>query len=123
MLAKGNIKICSSCKFEKPVKEFSKNKVTKDGLQNACNVCKAQINRNWKYSMKNGDIQRMITEQDNCCAICLIKTEDIVLDHCHRTGVIRQMLCRKCNSLLGMCNDNILILKAAINYVNKWTEE
>lgn len=122
-LAKGNIKTCSSCKIEKTIKDFSKNIGTKDKLQNACNSCKAQMTRNWKYAMKNGDIERMIVEQGGCCAICLKKTDDIVLDHCHKTGTIRQMLCRKCNAVLGMCDDNILILKASIEYINKWTEE
>lgn len=121
--AKGNKKICSSCKKNKKVDQFNKHKNTADNLQNVCKSCKAQMTRNWKYSMKNGEIARMIVEQNSSCAICLKKTDDIVLDHDHKTGKVRQLLCRKCNALLGMCDDNILILNTAIAYINKWTEE
>jgi len=39
------IKICSKCKKEKPVFEFSKNKATKDGLQYICKACEKQYRK------------------------------------------------------------------------------
>jgi len=42
------------------------------------------------------------------------------LDHDHSTGNVREILCCKCNLLLGCANDNIPILEGAIEYLNKW---
>ena len=39
------------------------------------------------------------------------------VDHSHITNEVRGLLCSKCNSLLGMANDDIEILKKAIEYL------
>ncbi len=52
--------------------------------------------------------QQQLIKQNNCCALCgdLI-TDDAVLDHNHRTGFIRQVLHRGCNSLLGKIENSM----------------
>lgn len=42
------------------------------------------------------------------------------LDHDHATGVIRGVLCRECNTAIGMFSDNVNHLIRAINYLSKW---
>jgi hypothetical protein len=46
---------------------------------------------------------RQLGTQDYTCALCedLIDPDEAVLDHCHKTGFIRKVLHRGCNSLLG----------------------
>lgn len=66
----------------------------------------------------------MFNIQNGKCAICNdFKTHDkhgvLAVDHCHKTGKIRDLLCFKCNTVLGSVNDNIEILKNMINYLNK----
>lgn len=39
--------------------------------------------------------------QEGRCAICAV-TEDLVTDHDHQTGLIRGLLCRRCNTNEGM---------------------
>ena len=117
-------KVCSSCREEKVAAEgFAKNKVTKDGFQNVCKTCKVKIHRNWKYSLQSGKLDSMYTEQENKCAICKKYSEDLVIDHCHKSGEVRELLCRLCNAMLGMCNDNIETLQVAINYLTAWQEK
>lgn len=41
------------------------------------------------------------------------------IDHCHRTGKIRGLLCRSCNSALGHFMDNPIILRHAAGYVER----
>lgn len=41
------------------------------------------------------------------------------IDHNHTTGEVRGLLCSNCNTILGLCNDNIIILQSAISYLNK----
>lgn len=51
--------------------------------------------------------QQLLT-QNNCCALCgEIVVDDAVLDHCHKTGLLRKVLHRGCNSLLGKIENNM----------------
>ncbi len=52
------------------------------------------------------------------CAICL-RTSNLCVDHCHRTGRVRGVLCRVCNTLLGFVDDDITRLARAISYLVK----
>jgi hypothetical protein len=60
------------------------------------------------YGITIEDYNRMFAEQDGKCAIC--KSDESIkgeirqfftVDHCHKTGVVRGLLCIACNSLLG----------------------
>ena len=52
------------------------------------------------------------------CEICGSPSEDA--DHCHETKIWRGPLCRRCNLGLGMFEDNVSIMRAAIRYVIKY---
>ena len=55
------------------------------------------------------------------CAICEISEKDFSgkfhMDHDHATGKLRGWLCSKCNQMLGMANDNVVILAKAMAYL------
>ena len=52
--------------------------------------------------------QAQLVKQGNKCALCGDVIEyDAVLDHDHKTGLIRQVLHRGCNSLLGKIENNM----------------
>lgn len=61
--------------------------------------------------------------QNNCCAICgkseYEERKRLALDHNHETGVIRGLLCGRCNRLIGFAEDSPDILQSAINYLKK----
>lgn len=71
----------------------------------------------------------MRIQQNNSCAICG-KIKKLNVDHDHNTGKIRELLCQRCNSLLGWTKENpekllnfkkekIEILLNAIEYLKK----
>ena len=71
----------------------------------------------------------MFEEQDGLCAIChrperKIKKDgglyNLSVDHDHETGEIRQLLCHACNFAIGQLDEDIVILKSAINYLKKY---
>lgn len=57
------------------------------------------------------------------CDICGVShlelNQSLCIDHNHGTGKIRGLLCKTCNSILGFCKDNPVILENAIAYLRK----
>ena len=66
-----------------------------------------------KYGLTVSAYKAMLT---NPCAICGSRKERQV-DHCHKTGVVRGTLCRRCNSTLGFVNDDTEILLKMVDYL------
>ena len=56
-----------------------------------------------KYTEVKTFREQQWVKQDHCCALCeqAVDPEEAVLDHCHKTGALRGVLHRGCNSLLG----------------------
>ena len=62
----------------------------------------------------------MFRGQDGRCPICGRRlTNTTVVDHDHETGKVRGLLCSRCNSGLGMFEDNIRLLARAIVYLEE----
>lgn len=79
-----------------------------------------------KYGLTVEEYNRIAEGQQNKCLICGAQFSDenrIHVDHDHNTGVVRGMLCRSCNTLLGMAKDDVNILKNAIEYLNNASEK
>lgn len=77
-----------------------------------------------RYGVTQADVDEMIVQQDNLCAICnkppsgkTKRDHRLFLDHCHKTGKVRGMLCNDCNLALGRVHDNVDILKSMIEYL------
>lgn len=58
-------------------------------------------------------------QQDNKCLICS-KKESLHVDHCHKTGKIRGLLCGNCNKAIGLLKENKNNLNNAILYLEKF---
>jgi hypothetical protein len=73
------------------------------------------------YGLEWEDYISLLEEQDYKCQICSCEMEAVgkfaTVDHCHSTGMVRGILCRKCNSGLGLFNDDLESLKRAIQYL------
>lgn len=73
------------------------------------------------YGLTTEDYDRMFAEQNGLCAICKKPpAEDdtrLCVDHCHTTGRIRKLLCRRCNAGLGAFRDDPDIIARAVQYL------
>lgn len=74
------------------------------------------------YGLTNQDYDKMLQEQDSCCKICGIKNSEtkkgyLVVDHCHKSGKVRSLLCDGCNTGLGLLKDNPEVLEKAAQYL------
>ena len=134
------MKVCCRCKEEKAIEDFAKNtsrckacdskRVSacmkkKPELYKAINTKsyhkrKKKITAN-KYGMTEDEYQNLILKQRGKCAICYGSnvTEGLPLfvDHDHKTGKVRGLLCKACNSGLGLFKDKETLLSKAIAYL------
>jgi hypothetical protein len=55
------------------------------------------------------------------CSICG-STKRMHIDHDHKTGLYRGMLCGKCNNAIGLFNDNKELLANAIKYLDDYEQ-
>lgn len=75
------------------------------------------------YGLTVEQYEEMLQHQNNVCAICLencTSGKRLAVDHCHITGRVRQLLCRRCNQSIGKFNDDPILLQKAVNYLLKW---
>ena len=49
---------------------------------------------------------RILAQQGGVCVLCRRKPTVPCLDHCHRNGWVRGVLCRGCNAMLGKLENN-----------------
>lgn len=141
------MKKCTVCKIELPFSSFHKSKKSSDGLGYRCRECDkkarhsyreanrerfAEVSRRkqikFKYGITLEDYTKMFEDQGRCCAICGT-TKNAVggkerfwnfsVDHCHRTGKNRGILCNQCNRGVGMLGDTSEALLKAYNYLKK----
>lgn len=77
------------------------------------------------YGITIEDFSAMLDAQGGGCAICGSKQDPaepktrMVVDHCHRTGKVRGILCDLCNTAIGKFKDDTSLLMSAINYIQK----
>ena len=127
-----NKKWCNQCNSSKSIDEFYEaiDKGEKR-LKSSCKLCcleKQLLTKYRKYNLSKEEFDNLLISSDYKCNICSCNFKELpyltilsklFIDHCHQTGKVRGLLCGKCNSCIGLANDNIDILQKAIIYLNK----
>ena len=81
-----------------------------------------------RYGITREDYDDMFKNQNGVCAICLKPEKaqqgnksvwELAVDHCHKTGKVRGLLCNKCNRAIGYLDDNPLLTDRATKYLCK----
>ena len=82
-------------------------------------VRKSDMKRTFRMTIAEYDAR--VTAQHNRCAICGDPPTQrrLAIDHDHATGVVRDLLCWQCNTMLGKSRDSIAILERAIAYLRR----
>lgn len=75
------------------------------------------------YGITMQDFEKMYKKQNGRCAICRgrldLERRSPHVDHNHKTGAIRGLLCGRCNTGLGLFKDSIRRLAQAIVYLEE----
>jgi hypothetical protein len=74
------------------------------------------------YGITIDDFDKMFLEQNGRCARCE-KSADalkirLAVDHCHKTGVVRKLLCPPCNTYLGKLEKHRYQLERDLLYLD-----
>lgn len=152
-LLKSGKQRCTTCGVAQDIDEFQRTKRNKVGRLRRCRRCKRARCAMWRrdrrkrsctareaegwhdmkrtYGLSQVDYDAILGQQGGVCAICL-RPEDktyhgrvmrLQVDHCHSTGVIRGLLCRVCNSGMGLMRDDPERLAAAADYLRSRTTD
>lgn len=78
--------------------------------------------RRTTYGLEPEEYERILAAQGGACAICtqpfrLENRRALAVDHCHETGRVRGLLCQPCNTVLGLMEDNPVLLRKAAAYL------
>lgn len=141
------MKQCTVCKETKVLDEYYNYKASKDGKCYRCKSCDGVARAKWaednpersrrsnrgrnlksKYGISLEDYEEMFESQGKSCACCGITENyttgssregwNFAVDHCHKTGNVRGLLCNQCNRAIGMLGDTVEGLQKAIDYLN-----
>lgn len=109
-----------------PEDEFYKCKSAKDGLYPRCPACHERSRLKILYGITPEQYDEIFRRQAGSCAICRQKQEDLNVrlgvDHDHKTGRIRGLLCGRCDLSIGKFEDNVELLEAAMVYLKFWKQ-
>jgi hypothetical protein len=76
------------------------------------------------YGMTLEDYDRLLAAQRNVCAICKRSNtqaggrgKNLHVDHCHKTGKVRGLVCHPCNAAMGNAGDDPARLRELADYL------
>jgi len=77
-----------------------------------------------KYRISAERFAALKAEQNDACYICLrVPDTELCVDHDHRTGKIRKLLCYKCNAAIGLFAEDSAALRRAADYLEQADKE
>jgi len=91
-----------------------------------CFTAERDYNRFWqiqkRYGITREQYEALLEKQGGVCAICErehkdLGAKDFSVDHCHKTGRVRGLLCHQCNSAIGFLQENPIIFARAVRYL------
>lgn len=133
------MKTCTKCKQEKEEVKFGKRYDYPTKLLSWCKDCERTRKREsaqkkyaspearakeslrqklWHHVLTPDQHSELLDTHGGRCAICSSE-EPLRIDHDHKTGKIRGLLCHHCNVALGHFDDSIPIIEKAIEYLCK----
>lgn len=125
---------CKKCGEFKPITGFTRNRQCLYGVEPVCKACKRERRREYirlyperarnadlkyQYGITIEQYQAMYARQGGRCAICDTSESKLVVDHNHKTGNVRELLCHLCNAMIGYAREDIAILVNAAAYLHR----
>jgi sulfur transfer complex TusBCD TusB component (DsrH family) len=114
---------CRICKMD-----FLKSRARND-YDHVCPKCNRNRAIKHKFNITQQQYDEILLAQNGVCALCgkpetkishkSHKVLPLAIDHDHKTGKIRGLLCDDCNVMLGRAKDEAEVLRKAANYIEQ----
>lgn len=136
---------CLYCERDLPFDHFGADRNMKSGRDARCLECVRSYMRarhhlykdggklTWRkrhlertYGLTEDEYNALLTAQNGVCAICCGVPKgrrSLVVDHDHKTGKVRGLLCSPCNTGLGGFRDSRMRMRTAIAYLEKYSDD
>jgi len=118
---------CRLCERQEPTEELL---ALHDGKYR-CRDCLTKLSQEIqarRQGFSEEQYQALLKKQNGRCAICGLSEGHrsqrgrkcrLAIDHDHRTGVVRGLLCNNCNRGLGRFKDDPILLELAVRYLKR----
>jgi hypothetical protein len=135
------LKVCNGpCGLEKRVRDFyvEWSRRAKPYVFSKCKVCTDEKNKAWKaenqdlirrnrrrhalkkYGLTLEQYEAMVDAVGGACELCgTVPDKQLSVDHCHTTGVVRGLLCQRCNMGIGYFDDDIERIAGVVTYLQE----
>ncbi len=135
-------KKCPGCHLWLSYSEFYAHPTTRDRLSHKCKACQAKYHLEVSHIRRDRQLQlnfgitlkqyeQMYQDQNGVCAICKQPETSLdsrskgirrlAVDHDHKTGDVRKLLCHACNTALGQMDEDPERIKALLAYA-EWCQ-
>lgn len=132
------MKTCSECKVVKEPAQYHTYRSRSGELKRKakCKSCQALYQKQYfykecpiklryrkifaRYNITSDQYDALYEQQQRSCLVCLTPAEtstSLCVDHNHKTKEVRGLLCRSCNSALGLLKDDPTVLARASAYL------
>lgn len=131
-------KYCPACRQAKDPDQFHRASKNRDGLHSWCKACASKRKRATylkhgkatalrrraaNFGISVDDLEALIAKHGGRCGICAgpcPSGRQLAVDHDHRTGRVRGLLCANCNRGIGLLQDSAAVAQAAADYLRGW---
>jgi hypothetical protein len=79
----------------------------------------AEYQRKYRYGLTTPRFDAMLIAQSGRCGACSEPMLNLNVDHCHKTGQVRELLCGSCNRTAGHLGDDVARLRLLADYLER----
>lgn len=105
---------CNSCRRKAEAARYAADPAVRSRIKEA--ATRSRLSKT--YGLTIGDLETMTLEQRGLCAICA-RPLPLCVDHDHKTGQVRGLLCKRCNFGIGSLRDNADVCSSASEYLER----
>lgn len=97
---------------------YSRHRRRGEAPCSSCVAAHTEARRDRRYGLKPGEYDAMFASQGRRCFICgATPSRPLAVDHDHKTGAVRKLLCNHCNTMIGQALESPDILRRAVLYL------
>lgn len=125
----GSTQVCRVCAHEQDIEQFYRKDPRTERRSTRCKRCQIASQREKSLGISEAQYRQILADQHGACAICGMLESDpklqrqiLAVDHNHKTGQIRGLLCGNCNTAIGLFKDDANRMRDAIFYLDNHQE-